>query len=619
MGLRRVSALSVLIFAVALCSGCGGRSTTTSSSSNTGPVIVTISPVQSTLDQGATIQFLASVVNSTNVAVTWTIQEGAAGGSITSTGFYTAPKAAGTFHIVVTSQADSTKTATAAVAVNPISIYLNPSSVTMSPGENITFTAGVVGTINRSFSWSIMEGAAGGTITSTGTYTAPNTNGTFHIVVTAAADNTKTAIATVVTGPVTVSISPATDVLGPAGVRAFTAAVSNTVNLAVNWSVQEGAAGGTITAAGQYTAPKTTGTAHVVATSAKDPTKSAVATVTLVASGFTATGAMVNGRSAHTATLLKNGKVLIAGGNNCFFSYYYYSCSGDLAASELYDPSTGTFTATGNMTARRSFHTATLLADGRVLIAGGTSGSGTSAELYDPTSGTFTTTGTMTVARRQHTATLLPNGKVLLAGGTSVSGTLASAELYDPAAGTFSTTGAMGSPRYGHTATLLSTGKVLVAGGYSGSSTLATAELYDPTSNSFSPTGSLTAARTGHVAVLLSNGTALLVAGSNSTATLAAEIYDPSKASFTATGSLAFARATPLAIRLTNGTVLVLGGTSVTAEIFDPVAGSFSQTGGPFVDHQDGAIVLLADGRVLVTGGAGANDSIDTNIAEIFK
>jgi hypothetical protein len=114
----------------------------------------------------------------------------------------------------------------------------------------------------------------------------------------------------------------------------------------------------------------------------------------------------------------------------------------------------GTFTSVGDMTTARLFHTATLLPDGTVLIAGG---AGVSAELYDPLIGRFTTTGNMHAPRSQHTATLLPNGTVLIAGGD---GTPASAELYDPSTGTFSNTGSMNAPRSGHTATLLSDGHV---------------------------------------------------------------------------------------------------------------------------------------------------------------
>jgi hypothetical protein len=138
---------------------------------------------------------------------------------------------------------------------------------------------------------------------------------------------------------------------------------------------------------------------------------------------FSDTGSLNIPRFLHTATLLPNGKVLVAGGD---------SGSGELSSAELYDPATGTWSATGSLNTARSQHTATLLPNGKVLVAGGEGPGGVlrSAELYDPISGTWSNTGNGT-ARRVHTATLLPNGKVLVAGGQGISGNLTSADLYD--------------------------------------------------------------------------------------------------------------------------------------------------------------------------------------------
>jgi hypothetical protein len=132
---------------------------------------------------------------------------------------------------------------------------------------------------------------------------------------------------------------------------------------------------------------------------------------------------MAAARSHHTATLLPNGKVLVVGGEYAAGGYIQ-----TLADAELYDPAAGTFAATGSMTVPRDFHTATILLDGKVLIAGGTNIGGelASAELYDPAAGTFAATGSMAVPREYYTATLLPNGKVLIVGGS-----FASAELYE--------------------------------------------------------------------------------------------------------------------------------------------------------------------------------------------
>ena len=277
------------------------------------------------------------------------------------------------------------------------------------------------------------------------------------------------------------------------------------------------------------------------------------------ASGFfDNTGSLTTARFYHTATLLPNGKVVVAGGQD-------YSSSNALASAELYDPASGTWTATGRLATARAYHTATLLPNGKVLVAGGAGNSGilTSAELYDPASGTWTATGSLAAARYGHTATLLlPNGKVLVAGGIDVTGNtvLASAELYDPASGTWTATGSLATARAYHTATLLPNGKVLVAGGVGNGSTLASAELYDPANGMWTATGSLATSRNQHTATLLPNGQMLVAGGVNNANLVSAELYDPASETWTATGNLSAARAYHTATLLPNGQVLVAGG-----------------------------------------------------------
>jgi Galactose oxidase, central domain len=240
--------------------------------------------------------------------------------------------------------------------------------------------------------------------------------------------------------------------------------------------------------------------------------------------GFTATGDLNQTRTGASATLLPNGKVLIAGGQD--------SGGAVLSSAELYDSSTGTFTLTGNMRLPRAQHTATLLLSGKVLLMGNISETG-SAELFDPASGRFSATGSLVQARAHHTATLLLNGKVLVLGGTHIAVpvgggaaaapvSLDSAEVYDPANGGFQTAGKLLIARDSHSATLLADGTVLAAGGYSHGfdgdaqpewTTMSVAELFDPATSVSTAAASLEGARAEHVATMLNNGQVLVTGG----------------------------------------------------------------------------------------------------------
>jgi hypothetical protein len=251
--------------------------------------------------------------------------------------------------------------------------------------------------------------------------------------------------------------------------------------------------------------------------------------------------------------LLANGKVLAVGGQN--------AGSDDLASVELYDADTGTWSTTGSLALGRSFHTATMLADGRVLVAGGFNTP--DCEIYDPVSGTWTVTGRLNTPRYFHRAVLLSDGRVLVAGGfhfrTGHQGeNLASAELYDPATGVWTFTGSLSIPRQDQIFLLLPTGKVLCAGGDNGGVFLATSELYNPTTGTWSATGSLTTARASG-ATLLPNGRVLAAGGGNPFALASAELYDSASGSWSVTTSLATARETPLTLLL-DGRVLASGG-----------------------------------------------------------
>ena len=288
-------------------------------------------------------------------------------------------------------------------------------------------------------------------------------------------------------------------------------------------------------------------------------------------------------RAAHTATLLPNGKVLIAGGMT--------GSESGLASAELFDPTTNAFTAAENMTIARAGHTATLLQNGKVLIAGGYKGDYLdSAELYDPATGKFTPAGKMVTPRSGHIATLLNNGKVLLAGGTGVGWTfLADAKLYDPTTGTFTATGSMTTARESHTANLLKDGRVLITGGHKGRRPAITiytsAEIYNPASGTFTAAGNLTVKRHKHDATRLADGRVLIVGGSDERdgdgAYRNAEVFNPADGSFTAVKSNMNAHRYKLqgtTILLKNGKVLIAGGAN-RVEVFDPATNSFSKIG----------------------------------------
>ncbi len=288
-------------------------------------------------------------------------------------------------------------------------------------------------------------------------------------------------------------------------------------------------------------------------------------------SWFHLTGSMTVPRVAHTATLLSDGRVLIAGASGY---------GGDLVASaELYDPATGTFTKTGSMTTGRDDHTAALLSDGRVLIVGGEGyEASASAELYDPKAGAFTATGPPITARYSHTATLLADGRVLIVGGSNhddpgVRRVASSAELYDPATGAFSQTGSTTTDRVDHKATLLTDGRVLIAGG---SWRDGSAEVYDPKTGTFTRTGSMTTDREFHTATLLSDGRVLIAGGRAVTANLAsAELYDRKTGAFSPAGSMTSYRYLHTSTLLSDGRVLIAGGATgmgqlASAEMYRP-------------------------------------------------
>ena len=278
-------------------------------------VAVAISPQTVTVEANAQTAFSATVTGTQNTAVTWTVEEGSTGGTVTADGLYTAPGTGGVYHLTVTSQSDATRSDTATVKVNApagVTVTIAPKAASVLVGASRTFTALVTGASDTTVTFSVAEGAAGGTVDTSGLYTAPATEGTYHVVATSTADATRSDTATVLviaTLPVAVSISPTSLTMLVGGSTTFTATVTGNANTALTWSVTEGA-GGAVTAGGVYTAPSTAGTYHVVATSVADATKSATATVTVegpVAVSLSASPMSVDEASTYALTATVTG------------------------------------------------------------------------------------------------------------------------------------------------------------------------------------------------------------------------------------------------------------------------------------------------------------------------
>lgn len=325
--------------------------------------------------------------------------------------------------------------------------------------------------------------------------------------------------------------------------------------------------------------------------------------------------------------LLADGRVLLAGGSD--------SRSASLADAAVFDPATGSWTPVAPLSVTRRLHTMTCLADGRVLAAGGAEGALripvvglASAELFDPATGRWTPTGSLREARSGHSATLLADGRVLVAGGEAVrsaqtNGTLRSAEVYDPKTGQWAATGAMTDARWGHDAVRLADGRVLAVGGIlDGNSTgLAFCELYDPASGTWTPTGSMARPRWAHQVTRLADGGVLVTGGLSLTMVenwvlnphshATAERYDPATGEWSPAAAMPAARSFHRAVLLSSGRVLILGGTDSatlnagyrSAALYDPATEAWTAAGGLVVGRWGFGATALADGRVLATAG----------------
>ena len=329
---------------------------------------------------------------------------------------------------------------------------------------------------------------------------------------------------------------------------------------------------------------------------------------------FDRTGSMTSSRTGHTATLLSNGQVLIAGG--ALYRQQQFGAAVVLASVEVYDSAAGTFHAAASMTNARRSHTATLLSDDRVLIVGGYGEGGAalaSAELFDLATATFRPTGSLMAARGGHTTILLPTGAVLVIGGygTRAYPDVAPAELYDPATGTFKPAGTYvgrGGCDFCAPSVLLHDGTVLFPAQNP-------AQLYDPVSDSFSPSGAMSMELSA--AATLTNGDVLFAGGEPLGRSANADLYNPATHTFVRTADMTSRRVWHTLSSLPDGTVLAAGGETdscsanacffagsvATAELYNPSAGAFVSTGNMAIARGSHTATLLGDGRVLIAGG----------------
>lgn len=323
-------------------------------------------------------------------------------------------------------------------------------------------------------------------------------------------------------------------------------------------------------------------------------------------------------RGGHTATVLQDGKVLLAGSE---------------VEAELFDPATNATTLTGSMSVRRYGPAAVRLNDGTVLIAGGGVDNlqFDTAETYNPATGTFTPTANrMSAKRSTPTATKLLDGRVLVAGGYDGVNSVKSADIYDPATRTF-TPLTMTTARNVHTATLLADGTVLLAGGFTdGSPTAFSAEIFNPATLTFTPTlGSVVTWRGWAFATLLTDGRVLITGGQAGDIVNSAEIYDPATGLFTATGAMSVRRNQHTATLLADGSVLVAGGVAepsfwgytrghATMERWVPATGTFVRAGAMEAERFGHTAVRLSDNRILLAGGF-AHSGLTGSAAELFQ
>ncbi len=535
------------------------------------------------------ISFLASITGSSDSRVSWSVLNGTQSlpGLISASGELQSITDCSLLGAKLTVQATS-NASPAAVGSASVSVQIgpvNPTTITLPTSETLIFATTDLPCGSNStdlapsgYQWSLTDGAAGGTIghglvaaafapSAFVGYTSPAATGTYQLNVTLR-ESTQSAMITVVkpvpyTGAMQLCRS------------------GQTATLLATGAVLLVGEGGGYAEIGACPAPPPAPPSAIPGATAElfDP----------VASTFTFTALPVYpNKYGHMATLLKDGRVLLTGGAVAGVSSVH---------SEIYNPATGLYTATADMTHGHSYHAAAALTDGRVVVAGDWP-TGAPLEIYDATTGAFTAlTNSGSCCEPFATATLLNSGETLIAGG-GVGAGVNTAYLLDANAQSLVQTGSLNRGRLGHTATVLNNGKVLIVGGIeqaylfqsqaTGGIISQTAELYDPTTGTFTVTsGPMLAPRALHSAALLPDGRVLIVGGVSQLAaqydqfnpqhalqyyqypisTYTTEIYDPATDRFS-TGPVIPARVSPTATTLFNGHVLIAGGGPLAAELY---------------------------------------------------
>lgn len=434
----------------------------------------------------------------------------------------------------------------------PVRVTITPTTTTLLVQAALRFSTTVTGTDNTGVTFSVVEGPAGGTVNPSGEYTAPGTPGTFRVRATSSADPSRFAEAVVTVRDYRGQFERVGD---PSGAYDHhTATLLNDGSVLV---VGGRGFGGVNPQSDRYLPERKV---------------------------FEPGPALTTGRMNHAAILLADGRLLVTGGWDLGDAQSPFDPA--FASTEIYDPATARFEPGPDMTRPRRNHVLTFLATGRVLVTGGIQLRGTGfsatpdAELFDPVSNTFTASSPMATGRWLHTATLLADGRVLVAGGRDNNCTvdcewhsLASAEIFDPATESFSPTGSLNFSRFGHSAALLADGRVAVFGGTTteslGETDQVTAvEVFDPASETFSVLGATLMGRSYHALVQLNNGNYLLAGGlnQNGSPTASSEVFDPNSGSSPGPEMTDW-RIRAAAVKLRTGEVLVVGGNNSGAAV----------------------------------------------------